>query len=88
LFSAEKECVELLISYFDASSKAFDYQSKTQGRSPARVANLTRKGSASCDILQRDLEASIASLLGACAYVRTRVMGRVFYNARAMQDMP
>jgi hypothetical protein len=33
----------VLISYFDASSKAFDYQSKTPGAKRVRVANLTRK---------------------------------------------
>jgi hypothetical protein len=35
----------VLISYFDPSSKAFDYQSKNPGARPVRVANLTRKAS-------------------------------------------
>jgi hypothetical protein len=40
----------VLISYFDASSKAFDYQSKNPGARAMRVANLTRKASLTNDL--------------------------------------
>jgi len=40
---SKKDRAWLLISYFDASSKAFDYQSKTGSVKAVRVANLTRE---------------------------------------------
>src|SRR5450432_2227696 len=45
LFQRQNQVRWLLISYFDASSKALDYQSKNPGRTLVRVANLTREAS-------------------------------------------
>ena len=45
LFQRRKQPAGLLISYFDASSKAFDSQSKNPGSTLVRVANLTREAS-------------------------------------------
>ena len=77
----------VLISYFDASSKAFDYQSKNPGARGVRVANLTRKAS----LIRRLERAARESLVSVpiCS-VREGPAERFatstgFYNAASMQ---
>jgi hypothetical protein len=84
-FQRQKQRAGLLISYFDASSKAFDFQRQTRGWRPVRVANLTREGSASCVFLQRVFEPSIASLIGP-SDMPAKGCKPGFYNAIALTE--
>jgi hypothetical protein len=54
----------LLISYFDASSKALDYQSKKPGRTLVRVANLTREASLTGRLAKVDSDRRFRCLSG------------------------
>ena len=76
----------LLISYFDPSSKAFDYQSKNPGARGLRVANLTRKALPTRGFekvaVTGPFDAPFATLADALQTVSTYV---AFYNAPSMQ---
>jgi hypothetical protein len=76
----------LLISYFDASSKALDYQSKNPGRTLVRVANLTREALLTGRLVKVGSGGRFRCLSGGSAKASTgdRV-GPGFYNAPSMQ---
>jgi hypothetical protein len=76
----------LLISYFDASSKALDYQSKNPGARGVRVANLTRKASLTGSLKDRsEARSSRPYFRPPRRPVKSASMVTAFYNAAAMQ---
>jgi hypothetical protein len=76
----------LLISYFDASSKALDYQSKNPGARGVRVANLTRKASLTGGLKDRHRADPLGPYFRfARSLAQNASVITGFYNAAAMQ---